>query len=177
MTTKTPSRVAELRTALQTKADEIQNLSAAWKDETGKGHFVISTEQKSAYDRVVNEAQEIRDLLSTEEKAAGIFAYLNESPSTPVSGTDATAAHRFAGQVKSLGQAWLASDAYQEMKAAQFRRLGEGFTLEQSLLTLPSMPREAKDVYSAMGGNVDSGHRPGAVPGLDRAAAAPGPGP
>jgi hypothetical protein len=155
MTTKTPSRVAELRTALQTKADEIQNLSAAWKDETGKGHFVISTEQKSAYDRVVNEAQEIRDLLSTEEKAAGIFAYLNESPSTPVSGTDATAAHRFAGQVKSLGQAWLASDAYQEMKAAQFRRLGEGFTLEQSLLTLPSMPREAKDVYSAMGGNVE----------------------
>jgi hypothetical protein len=151
----TLSRVRELRDALQTKATEIEGMSSSWKDETGRGHFVLSVEEKTKYDKVVNDAAGIRDLLATEEKAAGIFDFLGaERPGAHVAADDATAAARAGIQVKSLGESWLASDAYKEMKSSQYRRLGEGFVVETGLQRL-ARASEVKDVYSALGGNIE----------------------
>ncbi len=155
MSTATPTRVKELRETLQTKASEIEGMAASWKDETGKGHFVLSTEEKAKYDRTVNEAVQIRDLLATEEKAAGIFDFLAQPQGPSVGGTDAAAAQRAGIQAKSLGRAWLDSVSYQEMKASGFRRLGDAFTMETALPMLAAASAmDVKDVYSAMGGQV-----------------------
>lgn len=157
MSTKAPSRVKELRTALQTKADLIEGMAASWVDETGKGEFVLSTKQNEDYKKAVNDAQEIRELLSTEEKAAGIFAYLDRAEGTPVAAQDAQQSATIGMQAKSLGESWLSGDAYRSMKESGFRNLTEAHTVNQGLpaVARAAVTAEVKDVYSAMGGNIE----------------------
>ena len=54
---------------------------------------------------------------------------------------------------KGLGDSWLSSQNYQEMKSSEFRRFGDVFTLDAGLRDL-ALRAEAKDVYSAMGGDI-----------------------
>jgi hypothetical protein len=142
--------VRELKTALAAKADEIKNLSAAWKDETGNGQFVLSKQQHTDYVKSINDAQQIRDLIAVEEKAAGIFEYLDAPEGTPAAGSDAAAGHR-RGEAKTAGAAFLGSDTFAQMKAADFRQ-GGTFKMERGIPDLAYA--SAKDVYSAMGGDV-----------------------
>lgn len=144
------SRVRELRTALAAKGEEIKNLSNDWRDETGNGHLVLTKKQHADYVKAVNDAQDIRDLISAEEKASGIFEYLDAPQGTPSAGRDASE-RRQAG-TKTLSQEFLASEAYSEMKARGFR-VGGTFSMEAGLPEL-SRGAQMKDVYSAMGGDV-----------------------
>jgi hypothetical protein len=153
MPTATPSRVKELRETLQTKAQEIEGLSSAWKDETGNGHFVLSPEQKSAYQKAVNDAIEIKDLLATEEKANGIFDFLNQPQGPSVGGTDAGAMQRSGFQGKSLADLYIGSEAYADMKAHAFRRPGDAVVVETGIRDLAKIA-QVKDVYSALGGDI-----------------------
>jgi hypothetical protein len=156
MPTKTPERVKSLRTQLAEKAAQIEGLSSAWKDETGNGHYVISTEQKADYQKAVTDAQEIRELLATEEKAAGIFAYLEQPDGPSVGGTTAVQAQANGLDIKSLGEAWIGSDEYKRMAESGFRNLGEVFEIKAGLPAIARAAQlaEVKDVFSAMGGTI-----------------------
>lgn len=144
-------RITELKSALRTKSEEITNLSNSWKDETGKGHLVLSKQEHATYVKAVNDAQEIRDLIATEEKAAGIFEYLDAPDGTPAAGADAAARQR-GSEVKTLSREFLGSTAFNEMKANDFQR-GGAFKIQRGIPDLSFAA--AKDVFSAMGGSVD----------------------
>jgi Phage capsid family len=153
------SRIKELKGHLRDKGEEIRNLADSWKDETGDGKFVVSTKQHQDYIKAVNEAEEIKSLIATEEKAKGIFEFLDAPDGTSAAGDDAADSRR-GPEIKSLGNEWLGSEAYQEMKESNFRRLPEPFQVERGL---PDLSMAAvKDVYSAMGGSVE-------IPALGRA--------
>lgn len=153
--TKDKSRVTELRDALQNKANEIQEISNSFKDETGNGHFVISNEQHDAYKTAINEAEQIKELLASEEKADGIFEFLEQPADGDGSAAaDDAATHARQGMSsKALSDAFLDSEAYQEMKDSGFRRFGQTFATDSGI---PELRRAAehKDVYSAMGGEI-----------------------
>lgn len=143
------SRVRELTSALAEKRQEIKGLADSWKTEDG-GKFVISTQEHKTYLKAVADAQEIKSLLDAEQAVGAIDAFLDAPAGAAPTAAD-LGANR-GPQVKSLGQAWLESDAYLEMKQSGFRRFGQQFQVEQSLHSLNGL--QAKDIYSAMGGNV-----------------------
>lgn len=148
--TDTQDRIKELRSALQTKGTEITGMTSSWKDETGNGHLVLSKDEHAKYVKTVTEAQEIRDLIAAEEKAVGIFEYLDAPAGTPAAGADAV--ERRTQGVKTLASEWLASETYAEMKAGGFR-VGGTFEIQRGIPDLAYAA--AKDVYSAMGGTVE----------------------
>ena len=145
------TRVKELKSALADKSTEIKRLADSWKDETGRGHFALSKEQHNDYIKAVNDASQIKDLIAAEEKANGIFEYLEAPDGTPAGGRDAAEGQRLGSEVKTVSAEFMGSDVFQQMKAADFRQ-GGSFKLERGLPDLANA--SAKDVYSAMGGNV-----------------------
>ncbi len=162
-TTAVKDRIVELKTALTESGTEIKRLADTWKDETGKGHLVVTGTQHKAYLDKVNEADQIRQAIAAEEKALGIFEYLDAPTGTSAAGADAAARQGGADQrrtgVKTASAEWLSSDIYQEMKEAGFRR-GGSFAIERGIPDLSYAA--AKDVYSAMGGTIE-------IPTLGRA--------
>lgn len=152
------ARIAELRGALQAKGQEIANLANSWKDETGQGHLVVSTKQHTDYVNAVTEADQIRQAIAAEEKALGVFEYLGAPEGRSAAGED-RGQHRHGGEVKSASAAFLGSEAYQQMKAADFT-IGGRIQIQHGLPDLAAV--SAKDVYSAMGGTVS-------IPSIGRA--------
>lgn len=147
MTAKTTSRIKELRGALQTKAAQIETIAAGFKDETGKGHFVIGNAEYKSYLGAINEAEEIKAAIVTEEKAAGILEFVNAPAGTPLASVDA-AGRAIGMQTKRLSDMWFASDAWGEMKASKFSELNRLAEFESSIHGF----REQKDIFSAMAG-------------------------
>jgi len=145
--------VKNLRALLAEKTTEAKNISDGFRDETGEGQFVISKKQQADYVNAVSEAKQIKDTLAAMETANGLFEYLDAPAGTPASGIDAAALH--SPQIKTLAQAFLTSDAYQEAKSSGFRSMPGSFGMEAGL---PALARAAgmqqKDIYSAMGGTV-----------------------
>jgi HK97 family phage major capsid protein len=145
---ETKGRLKELNEALQTKVTEIERIAASFTEEE-PGKFAISTDQQADYVKTINEAEQIKDLIAAEEKASGIFQFLNDpEPRQPAAATDAADTARGITN-KSLYDAWIESDAFGEMKATDFRNFGQVAAFEQGLYAF-----ERKDVYSAMAGNV-----------------------
>ena len=143
-------RVTELKSVLTEKAAEIKGMSDSWRDETGKGQYVIEPAQHAAYLKAVKDAEDIKSLIAAEEGAKGIFEYLDAPSGTPAAGQDAVTAQR--GEVKTVGRQFMESDAWQEMKSSGFRT-GGVFKTETGLPDLAAA--SAKDVYSAMGGTIE----------------------
>jgi hypothetical protein len=152
MTTKTTGRLRELRGALQTKAREIEDIAAGFRDETGNGHFVISSEQQKAYTTAIGEAEEIKALIVAEEKAAGILEFAKAPAGTPLAQVDAAEQGQLRMQSKSLWERWRDSEEWQEMKAAGFRSLAAPAQFDASIHGFRGM--EVKAVYSAMAGSI-----------------------
>jgi HK97 family phage major capsid protein len=141
-----PGRLKELNTALQTKAHEIESIGNTFKIDDA-GNVEISTEQHDAYVKALNQAEEIKKLIVTEEQSKGIFEFLGESERPPAAASEAAQAARSSGfENKSLGERWLESSSYSEMKESSFNRLGQIAEFERAL--------ELKDVYSNMAGTI-----------------------
>lgn len=150
--TKTDSRVTELRSALQAKSAEIQGMSNSWRTEDG-GQFVLSTQEYGNYTKAVNDAQEIKNLLVAAEAAAGIFDFLATPAGNTVGGDDAAAVQRGQMQAKSLATQFVDSPEFKSMKDGGFRQVGGGVQVDAGIYDLARLS-EAKDIYSAMGGNI-----------------------
>lgn len=145
MPTHDKARLKELSGALQTKATEIEEISAAWKVEDG--NVIVSTEQAAAYEKAINDAEEIKKLILMEEKAGGVFEFLQQpTGSAPTAGADQAQAANGHMAAKSLADRFLGSDEWQEMKDSRFRMLGQAASFDGRI--------EAKDIYSNMAGTV-----------------------
>lgn len=144
-------RVTELKSALKTATEEIRRQSDLWKDETGKGHFALSKAQHADYLKAVNDADQIKSLIAIEEKANGIFEYLDAPSGTPAAGREAAEGQRMQG--KTLSSEFLGSEAFSEMRAKGFRE-GMSFKTERGIPDITAAAMQAKDVFSAMGGDV-----------------------
>lgn len=153
-TATSTARVRELKSALKTKTDEIERLSNTWKDETGKGHFALSKEAHNDYLKVVNEAEQIKSLIAIEEKASGIFEYLEAPEGTPAAGGEQVQRQQGQFQGKSLSSEFLGSDGFSRMRDADFN-IGMTFKSARGIpdIALASL-MQAKDVFSAMGGDI-----------------------
>jgi len=151
MSTQTPSRVKELKNALQAKASEIKSLSDAWTMEGDA--FVVSTEQYGHYTRAVNDAQQIKGLIAAEEAASGIFEYLAAPAGVSAVGGDDASAYARGMTRKSLAASFLDSPDYKSMRDGGFRNVGGGVQVDQGVYELASLS-EVKDIYSSMGGTV-----------------------
>jgi HK97 family phage major capsid protein len=146
---ETKDRLKELNSALQSKAAEIEQIANAWKMEGDT--VVVDSDQHADYVKAIGEAESIKQLIVTEEKASGVFEFLNGPAAPSAAGQEAADTARAAAhEVKSLSDLWLESDAFEDMKASGFRQFGQTASFEKSLHALT----EVKDVYSAMAGNV-----------------------
>ncbi|MEU4703370.1 phage major capsid protein [Nonomuraea dietziae] len=139
-------RIKELEVKLEVKAARLNDISNAWKDETGQGHLVVSNEQHADYLKTLGEAKEIKSLIAAQREHLGIEEYLD----APAGGS--YAAHDAAGiasgrQYKSLAEAYLDSEAYREMKDGGFRQLGQVADFGQGLYSF-----ERKDIFSLSAG-------------------------
>jgi HK97 family phage major capsid protein len=147
-TTETKDRLKELNSALQTKATEIEKISNSWTMDGDT--VVVDNDQHAAYVKAISDAEEIKSLIVAEEKASGVFEFLDKPAGPPpAAGDDAASTARGAIQSKSLAAQWLESDAYTEMKSSGFRQFGQVASFEQSIQDF-----ERKDIYSAIGGNI-----------------------
>ncbi|MER5649710.1 phage major capsid protein [Streptosporangium sp. NPDC002524] len=146
--TVTNARIRELEGHLQTKSAEITRHQDNFKDESGKGHYVLSKEQHADYLKTVDEAAEIQALIVTEKKALGVFEYLAAPASVPTAGLLAAEQGRGGMERKSLGQAYIESEAFQAMREGGFREVRGAATFEQGLYSF----QEVKDVFTMSGG-------------------------
>lgn len=148
-TTETKDRLKGLNASLQAKAAEIEEISKSWQMDGDT--VVVTAEQRDAYQKAINEAEDIKRAVITEEKAAGIFEFLDGASGPAEAGKEAADTQRArAHERKSLSDLWLESDAYEEMKASGYRNFGQTASFEGSMHALA----ERKDVYSAMAGEV-----------------------
>lgn len=151
MPTKTDQgRLKELRNALQTKAAEIDEIGNAFKIDEG-GNVEVPTDKAQAYIKAVEQCEEIKNLIVMERKKGGFQEFLgqlDQPEGTPTAATEAAAeaAGRSGPQGKSLGDRWLDSPSYREMKESSFNRLGQLAEFDHSL--------EQKDIYSNMAGTI-----------------------
>ncbi|MEU8272551.1 phage major capsid protein [Sphaerisporangium sp. NPDC049002] len=145
MKTAVKDRLKELNGALQVKARELDEASNGWTIEDG--NVVVSTEQHAAYVKAINEAEEIKRLIMTEEQGAGIFDFLSGANGTPAAAQEAAAQGRTLVSSKSLADMWFESDEFAEMKSSGFRNFGHTTQFDQGLYSF-----ERKDVFSAMAG-------------------------
>jgi hypothetical protein len=145
------SRVRELNSALQTKASEIERISAAF-DIDEKGNVSVTTEQAADYAKAISDAEQIKKLIESEEKADTVREFLRTPDGAPAAGAEAADAARTSqNEYKSLAQRWLNSEAYKEMADSNWTRFGQMFNAEKGL---GEFDLQSKDVYSSMAGDV-----------------------
>jgi hypothetical protein len=151
--TETKDRIAALTKTLTEVETEATEMSNAWKDEEGK--LVLSDEEAAKFQEKVAEGVSIKNTIVALESKAGIRDFLGREPgSAPAAGSDAAEMEREAlsAATKGLGQRFLDSEAYSEMKASGFRLplnyefKSEGVSLYGGL--------DRKDVYSLSAGTV-----------------------
>ena len=148
------TRIRELTQLLETKAADIDRIAESFRDETGQGHFVIPKEQHDDYVRAIGEAESIKSLIEAEERRGQITRFMGSAPpGGNLAAGDAAATQRGTMATKSLGQMWLESDNYANMREHGFdpNRFGGAF---RPGLGIKSFEQATKDIYSSMAGTI-----------------------
>lgn len=112
------SLLRSLQSQLQEKSAEADRIASTFKEEGGK--FVVSTEQRDAYVKVVRDAQEIKGLIDAAEGADSLNQYINAPEGTPAAGQFYGSAPRGI-EGKSLGELFTESEAYKRAAASEFK--------------------------------------------------------
>lgn len=113
------SLLRSLQTQLQEKSAEADRIASTFKEEDGK--FVVSTDQRDAYVKVVRDAQEIKGLIDAAQGAENLNEYINAPESTPAAGQFYGSRTPGGMEAKSLGDLFLESDAYKRAAATEFK--------------------------------------------------------
>ncbi|GAB2858439.1 hypothetical protein GCM10022221_67430 [Actinocorallia aurea] len=145
-------RISELTAALKTKSAEIAQFSNALRDETGNGQYVMSRESYTSYKTAIGEAEEIKAAIVTEQKAAGLFDFLEKPEGVPYASVDAAMAAGMQVKNQSLADLWLKSPAWADMVESRYNRLGQVTDIDASIFGLQT--KAQGDVYSAMAGTI-----------------------
>ncbi|MFI8265280.1 phage major capsid protein [Streptomyces sp. NPDC085665] len=112
------SLLKSLQTQLNEKSAEADRIAGTFKEENGS--FVVSTDQRNAYVKVVREAQEIKGLIEAATDADHIGQYLKE-PDSPSAAGQHYSTRGNDMEAKSLGDLFVESDAFRRAAAADFR--------------------------------------------------------
>ena len=140
--------LTSLQKTLQEKRALVEGIASEFKDETGKGEYVISPEQHRKYLDAVNDVKEVKELIDAEVSVKAIFDWMDNQAGSSTAAADAAASRQ--PQRKSLGQAYLDSEVYRGIVDSNYKRLGDTFSIAESIYDLA----EAKDLYSASGGAI-----------------------
>lgn len=135
-----------LRDQLEEKKALLDRIQNSVKDETGKGHFVVTSEQRAEFQKALAEVKEIRGHLNAWGEYEELDSYLN-SPAPNAGGSLVVPQQRAlaAPQTKSIGQRFIESKAFQDRGPDGVMRAA--FILDEDLTSL-----ERKDIYTAAGG-------------------------
>lgn len=148
------TRIRELTQLLETKAADIDRIADSFRDETGQGHMVISTEQHADYVRAIGEAESVKSLIEAEERRGQITQFMGSAPAGDnLAAGDAAAAQRGTVATKSLGQMWIESDMYADMREHGFDP-GRFAGAYRPGLGIKSFDTATKDIYSSMAGTI-----------------------
>ena len=148
MSSHDESRVRELQTALRTKMADNKSIADSFKVEDGT--VVVSTEQKSAFDKNMSDIREIKGLIEGLEQMEAVSSWSESESSTSISAIHAAAASDIkqlsSHEIKSIGQMFIESP---EFKTLNGGRNGVNMLAPwQAALSLTSY--SVKDVYSAL---------------------------
>ena len=148
MSSHDESRVRELQTALRTKMAENKAIADSFKVEDGT--VVVSSEQKTAFDKNMADIREIKGLIEGLEQMNEVSSWGESESSNSVAAAHAAAAAEVSQltsrEIKSIGQMFIESP--------EFKTLGNGrngvnmVAPWQANLSLTTY--NVKDVYSAM---------------------------
>ena len=131
------SRVRELQTALRTKMADNKSIADSFKIEDGT--VVVSTEQKSAFDKNMSDIREIKGLIEGLESMDSVSAWASQPQNDSVAAQEAAAPVAQSYGVKSIGQAFLDSP--------EFKALGGG---RNGVNMNSPFNYNVKDVFAAM---------------------------
>jgi len=130
-------RKRELQTALRTKMADNKAIADSFKIEDGT--VVVSTEQKSAFDKNMSDIREIKSLIEGLESMESVSSWASEPQSDSVAAQDYAAPVAQSYGSKSIGQAFLDS--------AEFKSLANG---RNGVNMNSPFQYNVKDVFAAM---------------------------
>jgi HK97 family phage major capsid protein len=141
------NRLSELQSALRAKMADNKSIADSFKVEDGT--VVVSTEQKSAFDKNMRDIKEIKSLIEGLEGMREVERWGSEPTADSIAVKAAAAGGSSAGySAKSIGELFLGSE---EFKSLQGGRNGANmpspFVLQKSDVTSGML---YKDVYSAL---------------------------
>lgn len=151
--TKERDDLDQLRSALADKTAELDRITDAFEVKDGKVR--LNDAQAEAYRQATNDATQIKALIDAKAAHAGLREWLDQ-PDTASVGGQATAAYANADTGGSLGEQFLRSQEWADFKEGRFRgRMS--FELDGASMFghgIDAGEIEAKDVFSAMAGNL-----------------------
>jgi HK97 family phage major capsid protein len=141
------ARIEELQSALRQKMADNKTIADSFKVEDGT--VVVSTEQKTAFDKNMQDIKEIKSLIAGLETMGEVDTWASE-PQASVASTYAAAAnevkHLSSREIKSIGEMFLESP---EFKSLANGRNGANMVAPwQAAVSLTGY--NVKDVYSAL---------------------------
>lgn len=113
------SLIRSLKGQLAEKSAEAERIAGTFKEENGA--FVVSTEQRNAYVKAVKSAQEIKGLLDAAQGAENLTGYLDAPEGSSAAGQYYGSASAAGPEVKSLGDYFVESAAYQRAAESEFK--------------------------------------------------------
>ncbi|MFJ5143048.1 phage major capsid protein [Streptomyces sp. NPDC088707] len=111
--------IRSLKGQLAEKSAEAERIAGTFKEENGA--FVVSTEQRNAYVKAVRDAQEIKGLLDAAQGAETLTGYLDAPDGSSAAGQFYGSAAHAGPEVKSLGDYFVESDAFQRARGKEFK--------------------------------------------------------
>lgn len=139
------SRLSELQGALRVKMADNKTIADSFKIEDGI--VVVSSEQKSAFDRNMSDIREIKSLIDGLEQMKSVEQWGSEPQGSVSSSFDASAQFRPA-EAKSLGQMFLDSPEFKSLQGGRNgANMASPFVLNSSVANAGF---NVKDVYSAL---------------------------
>ena len=141
------SRIKELQTALRVKMADNKAIADSFRIEDGA--VVVTSEQKTAFDKNMQDIKEIKGLIEGLETMGGVSSWASE-PQGTVAGSYAAAAndvrHLSSREIKSIGEMFLDSAEFKSLNGGKNgANMGAAWQAGVSLTGL-----NVKDVYSAL---------------------------
>jgi HK97 family phage major capsid protein len=141
------SRLRELQAALRVKMSDNKAISDSFKVEDGT--VVVSTEQKSAFDRNMSDIREIKSLIEGLEAMKGVESWAQEPATNSVAAAAAAGAVTGSYGAKTLGQLFLDSPEFKTLDGGRNgANMNSPFEVHRADLTSGQWGR--KDVYSGL---------------------------
>jgi HK97 family phage major capsid protein len=141
------SRIKELQSALRVKMADNKAIADSFRIEDGA--VVVTSEQKTAFDKNMQDIKEIKGLIEGLETMGGVSQWASE-PQDTVAGSYAAAAndvrHLSSREIKSIGEMFLDSAEFKSLNGGKNgANMGAAWQAGVSLTGL-----NVKDVYSAL---------------------------